>query len=254
MREIDHTRRLDTSDDLYIEFVDELKEPFGSVRMRAEQTDSKVICRAEWGGWSWRAEGQDRLIAQQRLNDRLARLDPFEQGDGGWGSPGHQVGPLDDSIPPGSSRRMREYTYREARNAMGLLEAVMEAQARRPWAFPAADDEIALRVEVEGYVGADGSLALFPRTFYEIAGSYFGRSATDRLRRAGVGQPGARLEDSTRNADDPGLAGALRRLSERGYMSQEDGRLAHQLHPIEVYVFRARPRDSGAEKASPAAL
>src|SRR5918998_4954312 len=102
--------------DLFIEFVDELKEPFGSVHMRAEQHDDRVVCRAEWGGWSWRAEGPDRLIAQTRLGDRLARLDPFDHADADWGHPGHQVGELDAAIPPGTKQRMRDWTQREARS------------------------------------------------------------------------------------------------------------------------------------------
>jgi hypothetical protein len=228
-------RFVNDSNDLYIEFSDELAEPFGTVQVRAEQTDDKVICRAEWGGWNWRAEAEDRVTAQKRLNDRLARLDPFQSSDENWGLPGHQTGELDNAIPPGTRQRMRDFTQREARNAVGLLEAIFEAQARRPWAFPHEGDEIKTGVEIEGFVRSDGRLALFPRTFYEIAGAYFGRTSPQSTLQGG------RSADLESRHDDPGLTGPLRRLSEKGFMSTEDGRLAHQVGPTEVYVFLAQP-------------
>jgi hypothetical protein len=228
-------RYVNDSNDLYIEFSDDLAEPFGTVQVRAEQTDDRVICRAEWGGWNWRAEAADRVTAQKRLNDRLARLDPFQSPEADWGLPGHQTGELDNAIPPGTRQRMRDFTQREARNAVGLLEAIFEAQARRPWAFPTEGDEIMTGVEIEGFVRGNGRLALFPRTFYEIAGAYFGRSTPQSTLHGG------RSADLESRNDDPGLAGALRRLSEKGFMATEDAHLAHQLSPIEVYVFSAQP-------------
>jgi hypothetical protein len=234
MAETSRTQRIvNDSSDLYIEFSDDLAEPFGKVQVRAEQADDRVICRAEWGGWNWRAEGEDRPTAQKRLNDRLARLDPFASADADWGLPGHQTGELDTAIPPGTRQRMSDFTQREARTAVGLLEAVFESQARRPWAFPSADAEVMTGVEIEGFVQPDGGLALFPRTFYEIAGAYFGRSAPQSTLQAGSA---ADLEPR-----DPGLPGALRRLSEKGFMRTEDAELAHQVSPIEVYVFSTQP-------------
>jgi hypothetical protein len=238
MRETSQMQRyVNEANDLYIEFSDELAEPFGTLQMRAEQTDDKVICRAEWGGWNWRAEAGDRNTAQKRLNDRLARLDPFQNADGGWGPPGYQTGPLDEAIPPSTRQRMRDFTQREARNAVGLLEAIFEAQARRPWAFPRAGDEMLVGVEMEGFVRPDGGIALFPRTFYEIAGAYFGRSAPQYALQAG------RSADLESRPDDPGLAGALRRLTEKGYMRTENAHLPHQVSSIEVYAFTPGPRD-----------
>jgi hypothetical protein len=230
MRETGHMERsVREGDDLYIEFTNnDLAEPFGSVQVRAEQTDDRVVCKAEWGGWSWRAEAGDRVTAQNRLNDRLARLDPFAHADADWGHPGYQTGVLDESIPPATRQRMRDYTQREARSAVGLLEAVFEAQARRPWAFPGESDEVMTGVEIEGLVRDDGRLALFARTFYDIAGAYFGRGANG----GGAGQGGG----DARGAE-PGLAGALRRLTEKGYMRTDDARLRHQLRAVEVYVF-----------------
>ena len=235
-------------DDLYIEDRDDLAdgdaldEPFASVQVRAEQTESRVVCRAEWGGWSWRAEAPDRSTAQDRLNRRLARLDPFELSEEGWGPPGHQVGELDAAIPPTMRQRMRDYTQREARSAVGLLEAVFEAQARRPWAFPDHDAPVPNGIEVEGYVAGDGSLVLFPRTFYDIANAYFGRVLPNgAAHRNGNGGGG-----SEAGADQPGFAGALRRLSEHGYMRSAEGGLAHQIRPIEVYVFTPRPDAAAA--------
>jgi hypothetical protein len=232
MRETSQMQRYVNEDnDLFIEFSDHLAEPFGTVQMRAEQTEDRVICRAEWGGWNWRAEAADRVTAQKRLNDRLARLDPFAGGDGDWGLPGYQTGMLDNVIPPGTRQRMRDYTQREARSAVGLLEAIFEAQARRPWAFPRELDEVLTGVEIEGFVRDDGGLALFPRTFYEIAGAYFGRNPPPQALQ------GARHTDLETRHDDPGLSGALRRLTEKGYMRTEEARLAHQVTPVEVYVF-----------------
>jgi hypothetical protein len=236
MTQAGRTQRIvNDSSDLYIEFSDDLAEPFGEVQVRAEQTDDRVVCRAEWGGWNWRAEGEDRPTAQKRLNDRLARLDPFQSTDSDWGLPGHQTGELDSAIPPGTRQRMQDFTQREARTAVGLLEAIFEAQARRPWAFPDADTDVMTGVEIEGFVRPDGRLALFPRTFYEIAGAYFGRSAPPSSLQGG------RSTDPEARHDDPGLIGALRRLTEKGFMRTEDARLTHQVSPIEVYVFSARP-------------
>jgi hypothetical protein len=231
-------RERQADDDLFIEFTGELEEPFGSVPMRAEQLDDRVVCRAEWGGWSWRADGPDRMTAQRRLGERLARLDPFEHAGPDWGHAGHQIGPLDDNIPPATRQRMREHTQREARSAVGLLEAVFEAQARRPWAFPPEGSDVRAGVEIEGYVRNDGSLVVFPRTFYEIANAYFGRGATVRR---GVSADEARAESSW-------LAGGLRRLHEKGYMRAAFGKLPHQVQPIEVYVFTATPRPGGTAK------
>jgi hypothetical protein len=236
MAETSQTQRyVNDSNDLYIEFSDELAEPFGTVQMRAEQTEDRVICRAEWGGWKWRAEAADRVTAQKRLNDRLARLDPFESPEGDWGTPGYQIGELDDAIPPSTRQRMRDFTQREARNAVGLLEAIFEAQARRPWAFPLEGEEVLSGVEIEGFVRADGRLALFPRTFYEIAGAYFGRTTPQYAL-----QGGRSVELESRH-DDPGLAGALRRLTEKRCMTTEDARLPHQVGSVEVYVFTPKP-------------
>jgi hypothetical protein len=236
MRNATQVQRLLNGDrDLRVEFVDQRKEPFTSIEIRAEETDDRVVCRAEWGGWSWRAEAHDRPTAQRRLNDRLARLDPFDHADADWGHPGHQVGALDERIPQHIRRRMRDYTQREARSAVGLLEAVFEAQARRPWAFPRAGTEVAVGGEIEGYITDDGALALFPRTFYEIANSYFGRTVT-RGALTGTGSAAG-----TDGGEHPRLTGALRRLNEKGYMSSADGKLPHQLQSIEVYVFRAAP-------------
>ncbi|MFN2489590.1 MAG: hypothetical protein ABR529_07615 [Actinomycetota bacterium] len=233
-------RYVEDESDLYIEFVDDLKEPLGSVNMRAEQADDRVICRAEWGGWSWRAEGPDRMTAQRRLSDRLSRLDPFDHSDADWGGPGFQVSELDEAIPPATRQRMRDYTQREARSAVGLLEAVFEAQARRPWAFPEEGAPVRAGVEIEGYVGMDGSLALFPRTFYEIANAYFGRAAA----RGGHAEADAPSPEPDAHHDHPGLAGALRRLNEKGYMRATEGQLPHQIRPIQVYVFTADPERS----------
>jgi hypothetical protein len=234
MREASQTK---PDNDLYIEFADELKEPFGSLQIRAEQADDMVVCRAEWGGWSWRAEGGDRMTAQRRLTDRLSRLDPFDHADAGWGHPGHQVGRLDEAIPPRIRQRMREHTQREARIAVGLLEAVFEAQARRPWAFPPEGADLSPGIEIEGYVTKDGALALYPHTFYEIANAYFGRTTP-----AG-GAPLGRGAGSNGHGhgDHHGLAGALRRLNEKGYLRSADGRLPHQIQSIEVYLFHANP-------------
>jgi hypothetical protein len=241
MRETSQLQRYVNEDnDLYIEFANELKEPFGTVQMRAEQSDDRVICRADWGGWNWRAEGVDRMTAQQRLSDRLSRLDPFEYTED-WGLPGYQTGALDEAIPPTTRQRMRDFTQREARSAVGLLEAVFEAQARRPWAFPPESAEILPGLEIEGYVCDNGSLALFPRTFYEIAGAYFGRTAPQYALAGPPGSVEARSSDLESRQDHPGLAGALRRLTEKGYMHTEDARLPHQIHSIEVYVFRPQP-------------
>jgi hypothetical protein len=225
----------DRDAELQIEDRDRLDEPFASVRVRLEHAGARVVCRAEWGGWSWRAEGRDPRTARERLNRRLARLDPFLHADDDWGGPGYQVAELDPVLPPSTRERMRDYTQREARSAVGLLEAVFEAQARRPWAFPALDAPAPEGIEIEGYVAGDGSLVVFPRTFYDIANAYFGRalphSATGR--QAGPG-PDA--------GDQANFAGALRRLNERGYMRSGDGKLGHQLRPIEVYVFTADPQ------------
>jgi hypothetical protein len=90
-------------------------------------------------------------------------------------------------------------------------------------------------VEIEGFVRSDGSLALFPRTFYEIAGAYFGRTSPPSTLQGG------RSADLESRHDDPGLAGALRRLTEKGFMSTEDARLTHQVCPTEVYVFSTQP-------------
>src|SRR5215212_5634940 len=79
------------TNDLYIEDSDRLDEPFGGVQVRVEQADGHVVVRADWGGWSWRAEGIDRRAALSRLNRRLARLDPFDSSDEDWGPPGHQT-------------------------------------------------------------------------------------------------------------------------------------------------------------------
>jgi hypothetical protein len=228
--------------DAYVEFVEQLDEPFGALEVVAEQSDDRVVCRAEWGGWSWRAGGSDRMTAHKRLSDRLARLDPFYYSDSDWGPPGHQVGELDTAIPPATRDRMRDHTHREARSAVRLLEAVFEAQARRPWAFPPEDAPVEAGIEIEGFVGAAGTLALFPRTFYDIANAFFGRSAPESSE--GV------------SGEHPGLAGALRRLNEKGYMRSDEGRLPHQIHPIEVYVFTASPdavwwpREMAAARAS----
>jgi hypothetical protein len=222
--------------DLYIEFSDVLSEPFGSIQIRAEQSDDRVVCRAEWGGWEWRAEGPDRMTAQSRLGDRLSRLDPFDRIDEGWGHPGHQVAELDDAIPPSTRGRMRDHTQLEARSAVGLLEAVFEAQARRPWAYPAEHGAVSDGVEIEGFAAHDGSLALFPRTFYEIANAYFGRAPTP--------QPGAGAASSAIYGEHPGLVGALRRLNEKGYMRSGHAKLPHQVQAIEVYLFRADPGEA----------
>lgn len=227
-----------TEPDLYIEFNDELAEPFGELPLRTEETDDRVVCRAEWGGWHWRAEGHDRVSAQRRLGDRLSRLDPFQYADADWGHPGYQIGPLDGSIPPRTRARMREHTHREARSAVGLLEAVFEAQARRPWAFPTASDEVTPGVEIEGYITDSGDLALFPRTFYDIANAYFGRSTAPSAVRP---KPGEVSLNGSSQTEHPGLAGALRRLNEKGYMRSADGRLPHQVQSIEVYVFTPNP-------------
>jgi hypothetical protein len=234
MRESGRARYLEDND-LYIEFDDDLNEPFGSVQMRAEQTEDGVVCRAEWGGWQWRAGGPDRLTAQRRLGDRLSRLDPFEHDDADWGHPGHQIGELDEAIPPSARQRMRDHTQREARSAVGLLEAVFEAQARRPWAFPSRSERVSEGLEIEGYVGDDGALALFPRTFYEIANAYFGRASHGPR---GEGDNGA-------DGEHPGLAGALRRLNEKGYMRSVDAKMPHQVQSIEVYLFTADPTRLG---------
>jgi hypothetical protein len=90
-------------------------------------------------------------------------------------------------------------------------------------------------VEIEGYVTRDGALALFPRTFYDLANAYFGRGATPGVaRRIDRGR-------ASSDAEHPRLAGALRRLNEKGYMRSADGKLPHQVQSIEVYVFRAKP-------------
>jgi hypothetical protein len=115
-----------------------------------------------------------------------------------------------------------------------LLEAVFEAQARRPWAFPAEQDGVPEGVEIEGFVGRDRSLVLFPRTFYEIANTYFGRTAAHRSDPAGDAGLGEEIAGA-----HPSLTGALRRLSENGYMRADVAELAHQVQPIEVYVFAA---------------
>jgi len=235
MRLDSQVKRHVDEDDLYIEFSDELKQPYGHIHIRAEQADDGVVCRAEWGGWSWRAEGPDRTTAHARLSERLARLNPFHHADADWGHPGHQVGPLDEAIPPRTRQRMRDYTQREARSAVGLLEAVFEAQARRPWAFPPEGAEVTPGIEIEGYVTKDKSLALFPHTFYEIANAYFGRTAPQALVRPRGGSHAI-------GAEHPGLAGALRRLNEKGYMSSTDGKLPHQVQSIEVYLFTPDPR------------
>lgn len=231
-------RHAGSDPDLFIEFNDELQEPFGSLQVRTEEAEDHFVCRAEWGGWQWRAEGHDRVSAQRRLGDRLSRLDPFLYADADWGHPGYQTGALDESIPPRTRARMREHTQREARSAVGLLEAVFEAQARRPWAYPASSDEVAPGVEVEGYVTASGDLALFPRTFYDIANAYFGRSTAPGAVRP---KPGEVPLNGGWPTEHPGLAGALRRLNEKGYMRSADGRLPHQIQSIEVYVFTPNP-------------
>ena len=222
------------TDDLYLETDDRLEEPFGAVQVRTEQAEGRVVCRAEWGGWSWRAEGIDGRTALSRLNRRLARLDPFDHADEDWGPAGHQVGELDKAIPPSTRARMRDHTQREARSAVGLLEAVFEAQARRPWAFPPEGTPVPDGIEVEGYVAPDGSLVLFPRTFYEIANAYFGRApaAANRQGRGSQGDPAG---------EGPRFAGALRRLNEQGYMRSSEGGLPHQIRPLEVYVFSPTP-------------
>ncbi len=223
------------TDDLYIEDSDRLDEPFGGVQVRVEQAGGRVVVRADWGGWSWRAEGIDRRAALSRLNRRLARLDPFDHSDEDWGAPGHQTGELDKAIPPSTRDRMLDHTQREARSAVGLLEAVFEAQARRPWAFPAQSGPIPEGVEIEGYVAPDGSLVLFPRTFYDIANAYFGRAPSSGTR-------SARSSNSSEgSADQPHFAGALRRLNEQGYMRSAEGGLPHQVRPLEVYVFTPTP-------------
>ena len=239
MRQADQIPRYaDEEAELYIEVSEAGRgEPFGSLQMRTEQVDDRYVCRAEWGGWHWRAEGYDRTSAQRRLGDRLARLDPFQHADSDWGHPGHQVGPLEESIPPRTRQRMRESTQREARSAVGLLEAVFEAQARRPWAFPREDEGVPQGVEIEGYITSDGDLALFPRTFYEIANAYFGRSTPQNSVRTRPGD----VAMNGHASEHPGLAGALRRLSEKGFMRSADGRLPHQVQSIEVYLFRPNP-------------
>jgi hypothetical protein len=226
------------SDDLYVEDALRLEEPFGGVHARVEPIEGRIVCRAEWGGWSWRAEGPDRSTALTRLNRRLARLDPFEHSDEEWGAPGHQMGDLDGAIPPSTRARMQDHTQREARSAVGLLEAVFEAQARRPWAFPPERGPVPEGIEVEGYVSADGSLVLFPRTFYDIANAYFGRSAPSPAARRGGASSGP--ADGAGD-EQPRFAGALRRLNEQGFMRSSEGGLPHQIRALEVYVFTPTP-------------
>ena len=222
------------TDDLYLEDGERLEEPFGGVQVRMEQAGGRVVCRADWGGWSWRAEGIDRRTALSRLNRRLARLDPFDNIEEDWGPAGHQVGELGKAIPPSTRARMRDHTQREARSAVGLLEAVFEAQARRPWAFPLEGSIVPEGIEIEGYVAPDGSLVLLPRTFYDIANAYFGRAPAPATRQG-------RSSQAEPAAEAPRFAGALRRLNEQGYMRSAEGGLPHQIRALEVYIFSATP-------------
>ena len=132
---------------------------------------------------------------------------------------------------------MREHTQREARSAVGLLEAVFEAQARRPWAFPPERGPVPEGIEVEGYVAGDGSLVLFPRTFYDIANAYFGRAASSPSPRRGAASGPAEGGGD----EQPRFAGALRRLNEQGFMRSAEGGLPHQIRALEVYVFTPTP-------------
>jgi hypothetical protein len=84
---------------------------------------------------------------------------------------------------------------------------LLRVVANSPWAFPDAGTDVMTGVEIEGYLHPDGRLALFPRTFYEIAGAYFGRSAPPSSLQGG------RSTDPEARHDDPGLIGALRRLT-----------------------------------------
>jgi hypothetical protein len=53
--------------------------------------DARAVAWAEWGGWNWRAEGDNGNIAMRNLIERLYRRDPSYSDGSDWGHSGHEV-------------------------------------------------------------------------------------------------------------------------------------------------------------------
>lgn len=128
----------------------------------------ETIALADWGGWTWRAVGEDEQTALERLDARLGNIDPFRGEDEGWGHGGMrpQGRPeLDPGIYAATRERMLE---REAELLVErVIDQVLEWQARCPAAFVQRDALPVPGVELKGF--QDGKeLGVFASVFGQL--------------------------------------------------------------------------------------